>query len=756
VSDRYVDAPGNASPVSQLAATKARDLADRLARGGLPFAALIECRTAETFDVVVIDIEAEIPQVLEHDIRPVERFAACFDHDDAATPDVFALREDFPATPHLHPPVDSVPKRLCLFEEEYADLRRRWTAAFFVRRVQDWLRLTARGELHAEDQPLEQALAGAGHGIILPERLSKSTESGDAAAVVPLRITGVDEYRGKLLILTEAADDPQGAGAGRYFAWSFTSAPHGPGAITTTPHTISELQAFLATQGDDIVGLLRRQLLDWPRRPDALASQLILIVRVPKARDAGSPIEALETWAFLGPSALEIGVALGIWEPSGPGVALMVPVREDRRGEAAALDGLAVHFRISRDDAARLNGRPGADDRRLVAVGAGALGSQVIMNSARAGFGRWTIIDRDRLLPHNAARHALGEFGIGHHKALVVASAANRLTDDEDVFEPLVADVVLAAGSDRERIDERMTHADLVVDFAASVPVARYLANDALGSARRISFFLNPVGSDLVMLAEDRDRRTSLDALEMQYYRAILRDERLREHLRRPEGRIRYGTSCRDVSLRLPQELVALHAATATRQLRLIADTDTSAIRVWRTDRSSMDDAVVDITVSAVNRQALGEWTVLYDEGLLETIRGFRTERLPNETGGILLGAFDLERKLIYVVDTIPSPADSEERRTLYIRGSEGLRQQLTAARELTFDQIEYVGEWHSHPDGVECSPSGDDLNVLSWLTTHMDAEAVPGVMMIACESDRLAVLLAEIARLSPTNIPKR
>jgi hypothetical protein len=747
VSDGYVEAPGNALPISQLVATKARDLAERLARGSIPFAALVECRTAETFDVVVVDIETEIPQVLEHDIRGVERLAGCFEHDDAATPEVFALREDFPATPHLYPPVDSVPKRLCLFEEEYADLRRRWTASFFVRRVQDWLRLTARGELHAEDQPLEQALAGAGHGIILPEKLSRPTELSGGATVVPLRITGVDEYQGKLLILTEIADSVQSVDGGRYFAWSFTTSPHGPGAITTTPHTISELQAFLETHGDDIVGLLRRQLLDWPRRPDALASQLILIVRVPKTRDSGAPIESLETWAFLGPSVLEIGKALGIWEPSGSGVALMVPVRGERRGETAALDVLGVHFRISRDDAARYNGALGADERRIVAVGAGALGSQVIMNAARAGFGRWTIIDRDRLLPHNVARHALGEFGIGYHKALVVASAANRLTDDEDVFEPVVADVLLASGPDRQRIDERLIHADLVVDFAASVPVARYLANGAPGSARRISFFLNPVGSDLVMLVEDRDRRTPLDALEMQYYRAVLRDERLHEHLRRAEGRIRYGTSCRDVSLRLPQELVALHAATATRQLRLIADTDMSAIRVWRADRNSRDDAVVSVNVSAVNRHALGEWTVLYDEGLLETIRGLRTSRLPNETGGILLGAFDLERKIIYVVDTIPSPTDSEERRTLYIRGSEGLRQQLTTARQRSFEQIEYIGEWHSHPDGVECLPSPDDLNVLSWLTIHMDADALPGVMMIACERDQLAVLLAQVGR---------
>jgi hypothetical protein len=76
----------------------------------------------------VIDVETEIPQVREYDIRQSERLGVCFDVDDSVMPDVFALREDFPATPHLYPPVDSTPKRLCLFEDDYADLKRRWAA----------------------------------------------------------------------------------------------------------------------------------------------------------------------------------------------------------------------------------------------------------------------------------------------------------------------------------------------------------------------------------------------------------------------------------------------------------------------------------------------------------------------------------------------------------------------------------------------------------------------------------------------------
>lgn len=743
MTNRYVDPPGEGVGVSQLSVPKACDLAGRLSRDAIAFASLVDCRVADASDVIVLDVETETPQVREYDIRPVERLAVCFDHEDSASPQVLALREDFPATPHQYPPTDSVPKRLCLFEEEYPDLQRRWTAAFFVRRIRDWLRLTARGEMHAQDQPLEQVFAVTGHRIILPHALSKLADVGATNEAVPVAVTGVDEYRGRLTILTAIAERAKTGAPPPYLALSFTSAPHPPDAIAT-PHTISELHDFLAAHGDDLIAVLRRRLLEWSQQPNVFSSQLILIVRVPKRRDAAGAPETSETVAFLGPPVRDIGTALGVWEITPRGLALMVPVPQERRGENAMLEGLSVHFRISRADAAQLNGRDSADDRRIIGIGAGALGSQVIMNCARAAFGRWTIIDRDRLLPHNVTRHALGEFGVGYHKAVVLASVANLLTDDLDAFDFVVADV-LAPGPDRQLVEERLDKADLIVDLAASIAVGRYLALDAPGSSRRVSFFLNPAGSDLVMLSEDRDRQVRLHMLEMQYYRAGWRDERLRGHLRRPEGGVRYGRSCRDVSLRLPQEFVGLHAAIAARELRGAADRDGAALRVWRIENDSSQVSVVDVDASAPLRETLGDWTVLYDAELLKTIRGLRAQRLPNETGGILLGAFDVERKTIYVIDTIPSPVDSEERQTLYIRGCEGLREQLEVARRETFDQLEYVGEWHSHPDGASCLPSGADLTVLDWLTGHMETDGLPGILMIACERDQLAVMVASV-----------
>ena len=221
VNSCYVSAPGEPIALQHLRSAKGRDLVDRVARGNLPYASFVESRIADGADIVVLDVETEVPQIREQDIRSVERVAVCFDSLDARTPEALALRKDFPTTPHLNPPVEAIPKSLCLFEEEYADIRRRWTSAFLVRRLQEWLRLTARGELHADDQPLEQVLAGTGDQIILPYALTAPDTSAGTGPVTRLRVGAVDEHRGRCLIQVDLASGDETSKTPDWFALSF-------------------------------------------------------------------------------------------------------------------------------------------------------------------------------------------------------------------------------------------------------------------------------------------------------------------------------------------------------------------------------------------------------------------------------------------------------------------------------------------------------------------------------------------------------
>ena len=86
------------------------------------------------------------------------------------------------------------------------------------------------------------------------------------------------------------------------------------------------------------------------------------------------------------------------------------------------VDVLNVAHDVDSLMAAKLNGEDHVDEMRLVVtVGLGALGSQVVMNLARSGFGTWTLVDHDFLMPHNVVRHALDGNYVGWNKAEAVA-----------------------------------------------------------------------------------------------------------------------------------------------------------------------------------------------------------------------------------------------------------------------------------------------------------------------------------------------
>ena len=127
-------------------------------------------------------------------------------------------------------------------------------------------------------------------------------------------------------------------------------------------------------------------------------------------------------------------------------------------------------------------------------------------------------------------------------KASTLAFVVNDIIEGDPLATSIVANV-LRPSTSREQLRESLSGAGLILDMSASVPVARAMAHDFESTARRVSIFLNPSGSDLVVLAESASRALRLDSLEMQYYRALIDRSDLSNHLTRPEQEIRYGAS---------------------------------------------------------------------------------------------------------------------------------------------------------------------------------------------------------------------
>jgi ThiF family protein len=95
--------------------------------------------------------------------------------------------------------------------------------------------------------------------------------------------------------------------------------------------------------------------------------------------------------------------------------------------------------------------------KRLVVAGTGSVGSAIALMAARAGLGRFTLIDLDRLEPENVGRHFCALDAVGRPKVEAVADLIRRINPDAAI-ETLAADframdrTALAAGLDSETL----------------------------------------------------------------------------------------------------------------------------------------------------------------------------------------------------------------------------------------------------------------------------------------------------------------
>jgi hypothetical protein len=732
MSTSILMAPGELVDLESLHLAKAQDLVRTLQSDRLAFVTYVESRRQpDGTEVVVLDVEVERGQRPIHDIRQVERIAVRFFPSDQRIPETLALRDDFPVVSHLNLPDQERPRSLCLFDEPYDELKLRWTAASLVERLRTWLALTARGELHAPDQPLEPLLLGAEGTLVIPLELL----SGSPPRLLVSLVTSSTGHRTYIAALDGGRNGQQTISC---VVTAVMGKPQPHGVINRRPQTLYELHNFLERAGVNLLGHMRNHLRQWYQEGgihSLLSVQLALVVALPKFREAGAAVEATDLYAFISTCPIsQIGEQLGVWEMQQGKPGLLLGVDNSRQGETVELVLLNPRMAFSQSQGALFNGQLAASELPIAVVGVGALGSQVVTALARMGYGPWTLIDHDVLLPHNLARHALFGFAVGHAKADVLAHLIGDMLGDSSVAQALTVNV-LQPGEQTHQLTEVLAAAGVILDMSASVAAARALTNDYEFPARRLSLFLNPAGTDLVLLAEDTERAISLDLLELQYYRLIAQDDRLAHHLQvngRPQ---RIGRSCRDISVTLAQDLVALHAATGSRAVRLAIEHTTAQVSIWQANPASGTITRIDAVPSTSVVQQVEGWTVYADTGLLAHLQEQRQSRLPNETGGVLLGTFDMERKRVSIVDALYSPSDSVEWPTLYIRGCEGLAEQVSAIERRTAGWLSYIGEWHTHPLGIPATPSHADQQVLRWLADARAVEGLPAVMAIVSDS---------------------
>ena len=728
--------PGTSVEPGKLTVPRAKSVARFANITTNPNVRLLDCYGSrdDGTEAVALAISATVPQRPIHDIRQTERILIVFNQDDSWYPIVETLRKDFPCVPHTNLTELGEPRSLCLYYEPWEEVRPNLTAPKLIARIMWWLEETANGTLHGGDQPLEPLLFDPRWDLIIPHDLLSGSAVSEPE-VLACYTTGWSLRLVRSPVSPERPSD--NAQVGSCLALVVTCQPQQHSVIQATPRTLRDLHNFLVPAGVDLREILRKRLDVWTGKAKELHSVegvgLVLLARLPKTRVVGGEVESEELRAFAFNGSIS-GIAKAVarhpddTNTDGP------------EGISGEIELLPLNPRpgLSRALAAKVNGEFREDSSPVIAVGAGALGSQVVVNLARGGFGQWTLVDHDLLQPHNLGRHALGGWALGVPKALGLADMLNSIVEGPPIARGVVTNVLRNRAPGNQAIVDWKS-SSIILDVSASVAVAHYLCHDVRSPARRVSLFLNPSGTALTLLAEDRARSIPLDVLEMQHYRALIWDSNLTGLLSRPPT-IRSGVGCRDVSTQIPQDLVGLFAGIGSRAVKRAVETDKAQIATWMVDESTY--AVSNTTIEApdVRRKKKGGWRIFWDAQLESKLKEYRNTKLPNETGGVLIGSYDLERRIIYVVDATEAPLDSQECPHGFLRGSEGLQEAVERIREATSGRLDYIGEWHSHPTR-NTEPSTRDQNVVKWVKETLDDEGQVGVVGIVGSSKRLSLI---------------
>jgi hypothetical protein len=724
----------------QLTPVLARELASLSASGALPGITLVGLResTDTGYAGVCLDIEVERPQHLAYSIKAIEPIAVLFPFD-GRQPSVLALRNDFPDTPHQNWSPIGMPCALCIDDRPWTEAQLSTTASDIVRRIQFWLAKAACGNLHDTAQPLDPLFFVSSLGLVLPATVLTDTTE-------PVELVGVLREDNENLILARLMP-LSNKGVLTFTILAFQAQPQAMARLRHAPTTIAELSATLEQCGIDFIAKLKTRLKEWSgfTQTDVrrLSSRLAIVVTFPVVsggRQTVNDVRAFLTFDTAG----EIGVALGVLYANksqvGDKRAYMMAIPEAQPdNQHQRVEPTQVHFALDRELASTISGHPAPDRRRALLVGAGSLGSQLSINLAREGLFAWTVVDDDYILPHNLARHALFADCIGAPKADALAHHLSELL--EEPAQALRANIIKPDDTTREKLTAALAEANIIIDTSASIAVSRYLASLPNVKARRVCAFFNPTGTAVVLLAEDVGHSITLQDLEAQYYRLVVSEPLLAGHLNTETLGIRYSGSCRALTNRIPASRAALLSALAARGIANALTNDDASISVW-TLNSNDEAQRIRYAGNTITRVQLGTWALTYDVGLITELAMLRQHKLPNETGGVLLGIADMSRKSIHVAHALSGPEDSQGTQTGFERGIVGLLETVNQAIAATMHQLRYVGEWHSHPDRTSAMPSVVDLNQLAWLNQELENEGLPSLIAIAAQDGHFSFAL--------------
>lgn len=406
-------------------------------------------------------------------------------------------------------------------------------------------------------------------------------------------------------------------------------------------------------------------------------------------------------------------------------VRLLRPDAEKRRDfEGSKVFGIRVH--AARPPELRLRNRGVVDDvvcgKTVALVGLGALGSEVAELLAKAGVGKFRLCDPDRLSTGNVARHVGGLNEFGAAKVRVVAS---RLLEINPRLKFEEEDLIFgsAVGS-LDGLTGWMSPADLTVVTTADEGVESVINQVAVVNRKAVLYgralrrgsmgrvFLVRPGRDACKACLAEFARTGATGGAPPGWMEVAED---------PDDAVIH--ECGRPVIPASAIDLAFVASLISRIALDVLEGKDGEPNHWLWSRSPAPDIeprlAGGLAAAAVRLEPRPGCHACQEPDVVclrmsEQVRAeivARTEASPDaETGGVLIGYVDEQRRAVALRATGPGPR-AERSRTRFSRDPDSIQAELDrGAIELGARGL-YVGEWHSH---LEASPQPSPTDVES------------------------------------------
>ncbi|RKG29813.1 ThiF family adenylyltransferase [Acinetobacter tianfuensis] len=688
-------------------------------------------------ECIIVEVECDgIPSKNTVGLQYREHLALFVPTDLEQLVQVFALRKDFPTLMHQNQRRKGQPASLCLYFEPTISVLRTWTPQNFLRRIQWWLEKSSKNELHPADQPVEHLFFQSKYELILPWNFEELRKNHSSFIIRRGSQRENEGFSCHLLV-----DQNQSANDIRLKLIQLELPPIIHGAVESDPINFGELFDLLSNRNINLIDELRsvlHELID-EKGASVLSNHegTLILLQIPLSRSIDNEPEQIIYRAFLTKTDLfDLGVELNILMKHENVYYRDTPIFADQKiidtkWQDYPLEAVDV-LKINTLQAAREQSSINEEGPTGVLVGAGSLGSTLINLWGRSGWGKWTIVDKDYIKPHNLSRHVAHRYHVGEPKAKVVAQLHSLAVDDASIITSLIAD---ATDLIKDSSSPILRTASIVIDASTTLEYPRAASNDN-SLARHISVFITPDGNGVVLLVEDAERKIRLRTLEAQYYRSLLQNDLGNIHLTNTIGTFWSGAGCRDISVVLPYSKIMGQACTVAEQIQNLALLPEAFIKIWQREPETGATYAYNFPVHLESFFSLDDITLFIDNGVLDLLFQMRKQCLPNETGGVLLGYYDFNIKAVVIVTALPAPPDSKSTPTSFERGTLGLAEKIQEASDRTMGMVGYIGEWHSHPPGHSTSMSRDDIVQLTHLAQGMAEDGLPAISLIVGDDD--------------------